>query len=261
MTRATQAGQFCWWSLMTKDVERANRFYRELFGWGLTTIEIPGEEPSLIYTSGRGGFAHPVPLEPGFPGPSHWIAYLTVADVDAACRSVERLGGKVCLPAFDIPTIGRTAVVEDPIGAAFHLFSSFDPSDASSMIGDATGDICWMELMADDITPLTPFYGELFGWSFSEPMDINGGDYISFEKDGVKLGGLFQRPAAIPAMPPAWMVYFSVPSVDDYIEKVKAAGGSIQVAKTPIPQTGFFACFQDPTGASAYLFEWTEQES
>jgi uncharacterized protein len=58
-------------------------------------------------------------------------------------------------------------------------------------------------------------------------------------------------------MQPAWMVYFSVASVDTAAEHVKALGGSIVVEKTAIPYTGFFACIADPTGAHSYLFELT----
>lgn len=263
MGEHTPVGQFCWWSLMTTDVERANRFYRDLFGWTLGTMAFPDGSTSTIYQAGRGGFANPVPLEDNFPGPSHWITYITVKDVEQACRHAEALGGTVCLPPFDIPTIGRTAVITDPAGAAFHVFEPFQEEEEISMIGNDPGEICWMELMVDDPMLVIPFYRDLFGWTFSEPMDINGGIYRSFSSGGGgghggggdNMGGIFQRPDDVPAMPPSWMVYFSVPSVDATARKVKALGGSILVEKTSIPHTGFFAGIADPTGAQTHLFE------
>ena len=250
-------GQFCWWSLMTTDVERASRFYRDLFGWTAGSMTFPDGSTSTIYQGGRGGFANPVPLEASFPGPSHWITYITVMEVDQACRRVEELGGAVCVPPFDIPSIGRTAVITDPAGAALHVFTPLAEEDGESMIGNGEGEICWMELMLDEPERVLPFYGDLFGWTFSDPMDINGGVYRSFSAGGDNLGGIFQRPAGVPPMPAAWMVYFSVDSVDTMSEKVKALGGYVLVEKTAIPHTGFFACIADPTGARSHLFELT----
>ena len=114
-----------------------------------------------------------------------------------------------------------------------------------------------MELMLYEPERVLPFYGDLFGLTFSDPMDINGGVYRSFSAGGDNLGGIFQRPAGVPPMPAAWMVYFSVDSVDTISEKVKALGGYVLVEKTAIPHTGFFACIADPTGARSHLFELT----
>jgi predicted enzyme related to lactoylglutathione lyase len=261
MTLKDQIGSFCWWSLMTKDVAKANEFYQQLFDWQLSELDIPGEDKATIYTTGKGGFGNPVPLDPDFPGPSHWIAYITVENVDEACKRAEALGGTVCVPPFDIPTIGRTAVINDPMGAAFHVFTPETNEDELNMIGNGPGEICWMELMVEDPAPLLSFYAELLGWQFSDPMLINGVEYISFEVNGEKVGGILQRPSTAPAMPPVWMNYFAVDSVDKYSEKVNALGGKIVMPKMEIPETGSFACMEDPTGAHAYLFEWTNQSN
>lgn len=257
MALKDQIGSFCWWSLMTKDVEKANDFYLKLFDWKLDEIDIPGEDKATIYISGKGGFGNPVPLEKDFPAPSHWMAYITVEDVDEACNRAEKLGGKVCVPAFDIPTIGRTAVIGDPIGSAFHVFTPANDEGELNMIGNGPGEICWMELMVDDPAPLLPFYSEMFGWKFSDPMPMNGGEYTSFEINGEKVGGIMKRPPNVPEMPPVWMNYFSVQSVDEWSEKAKSLGGKIVMPKMEIPDTGFFSCIEDPTGAHSYLFEMT----
>ncbi|MEM9092702.1 MAG: VOC family protein [Cyanobacteria bacterium P01_F01_bin.53] len=255
MTLKEQIGSFCWWSLMTKDVEKANTFYQQLFDWTLSDMEIPGHDDATIYAASKGGFGNPVPLEADFPGPSHWIAYIAVENVDETCKQVESLGGKVCVPAFDIPAVGRTAVITDPVGAAFHIFTPLNAEDDMNMIGNGPGEICWMELMVDDPSPLLPFYSELFGWKFSAPMPMNGGEYISFDIHGESVGGLFKRPPEVPAMPPLWLNYFTVASVDEWSKKAVALGGKIIMPKTEIPETGFFAYIEDPTGAHAYLFE------
>ncbi|MEO0647636.1 MAG: VOC family protein [Cyanobacteria bacterium J06650_10] len=254
-----QIGSFCWWSLMTKDVHQATSFYQKLFDWSLSDMEMPGEEDATIYAADNGGFANPVPLENDFPGPSHWIPYIVVKNVDETCQQIEKMGGKVCTSAFDIPTVGRTAVITDPVGAAFHIFTPENKEENLNMISNGIGEVCWMELMVDDPEPLLPFYAELFGWQFSEPMPMNGGEYTSFEINGAGVGGFLKRPPNAPAMPPVWMNYFAVNSVDQWSEKAATLGGKVVMPKTEIPETGFFSLIEDPTGAVSYLFEMKHQ--
>ena len=250
-----QIGSFCWWSLMTKDVNKANDYYTKLFDWQLSEVDLPGEENSTIYVASNGGFGNPVPLEQNFPHPSHWIPYIAVDSVDESCKHAESLGGTVCVPAFDIPTIGRTAVVTDPVGAAFHIFTPAQDDEDLNMIGNGSGEICWMELMVDEPAPLLSFYAKLFGWTFSEPMIMNESEYFSLTINGDMVGGLLKRPPSVPQMPPVWMNYFAVNSVDESSAKAEALGGEIVMSKTDIPETGFLSMMADPTGAQAYLFE------
>ena len=58
------------------------------------------------------------------PGsPAQWIPYMLVADVDATVKKVGKLRGKVFMPPFDVPTVGRIAVLADPQGAAFGIIA------------------------------------------------------------------------------------------------------------------------------------------
>ena len=49
--------------------------------------------------------------------PPAWGPYVTVDDVDAIAEQAEKLGGKVCIPPRDIPSVGRFTVIADPQGA------------------------------------------------------------------------------------------------------------------------------------------------
>ena len=55
--------------------------------------------------------------------PSHWSIYLHVADVDAAVARAVELGGSCCVPAFDVPGVGRIARLDDPSGAGFYVMT------------------------------------------------------------------------------------------------------------------------------------------
>jgi hypothetical protein len=54
--------------------------------------------------------------------PSHWLAYFTVADIDASVRAVRDGGGTVVREPEHTP-FGRIGTVRDPFGAEFGLHS------------------------------------------------------------------------------------------------------------------------------------------
>jgi hypothetical protein len=58
--------------------------------------------------------------QPGMP--AQWLPYVIVENVDDSAAKVAGLGGKVMAPPFDIPTVGRIAVILDPQGASIGLF-------------------------------------------------------------------------------------------------------------------------------------------
>jgi predicted enzyme related to lactoylglutathione lyase len=106
--------------LSTPDVETAERFYTELFGWRTEKVS-GGDMPYWgIYLGDRvnGGM---MPVDPDGGVPPHWLTYFGSADVDADAGKAGELGGQVMLPPMDVPG-GRIAVVRDPQGAMFGLF-------------------------------------------------------------------------------------------------------------------------------------------
>ncbi len=46
-----------------------------------------------------------------------WMSYIAVDDVDARVKKAQALGAKLMKPVFDIPGVGRIAVLTDPGGA------------------------------------------------------------------------------------------------------------------------------------------------
>lgn len=256
MALKDQLGTFSWFSLMTSDVREATKFYKNLLGWTSTEFEIPGHGASEIYVAAGKTFGNPVQLGDDETMPGHWIPYIAVDNVDSSCEKSGRLGGKVVVPAFDIPSIGRTAVITDPVGAAFHIYTPDDKSADMKMTGNEPGQVCWLELMINNPDAVIPYYGEMFGWKISEPMDMNGGSYQSLEICGDKLGGIMKRPPQVPETPPAWLAYMCVESVDKANKKAVSLGGKVVMPKTEIPDTGYFSLIQDPTGAFFYSFEF-----
>ena len=83
---------------------------------------------------------------------------MRVDDVDAAAGRAEEPEGRIVAPAFDIPEVGRMAVVADPQGAALSLFT---PTGEWEPTG---GVFVWDELMTTDVEDAKRFYGEVVGW-------------------------------------------------------------------------------------------------
>ncbi|MDH3473377.1 MAG: VOC family protein [Rhodospirillales bacterium] len=127
-------GTFIWNELATTDPEKAKAFYREIAGWTYedvdkTNPQEPAKQDAQAYTLCKVGDAMAggmMKMEgPQWQGiPPHWLSYLCVDDVDAAVAKVEPAGGSVKLQPFDVPTVGRIAVVGDPTGAVVCLMAT-----------------------------------------------------------------------------------------------------------------------------------------
>ena len=107
---------------MTADVERAKAFFAATVGWtfdGMNMADMGGAGTYWVaQADGKpvGGIMDMTGIVP--PGvPPHWLSYLEVDDIDARTAQVEAAGGSVVRPPFDIPGVGRIAILSDPTGA------------------------------------------------------------------------------------------------------------------------------------------------
>jgi predicted enzyme related to lactoylglutathione lyase len=121
--RANEPGTPTWNECVTPDVPTAVAFYTAVLGMGSEDMDMgeAGTYTVLHNALGRqvGGAMNP-PME-GVP--PHWNVYFNVEDVDASVTRAEELGGKTMAPAFDVPGVGRMAMVADPQGASFWLMA------------------------------------------------------------------------------------------------------------------------------------------
>ena len=109
-----EAGTLCWNELQVRDAEKAKTFYAALFPW--TLKESPEYTEFHIGEQAIGGMIQS--KAPDFV-PSSWMPYFAVEDCDAAVAKSESLGGQTHAPSFDVPNVGRMAVLADPQGAHF----------------------------------------------------------------------------------------------------------------------------------------------
>ena len=50
-------------------------------------------------------------------GPTGWFTNMAVDDSDARFASALAAGAELCMPVFEVPTVGRIAILQDPTGA------------------------------------------------------------------------------------------------------------------------------------------------
>ena len=110
-----------WCDLMTDDVDKARDFYTGIFGWS-TEVTDMGMGPYTAFMAGDrpvGGVMAKPPEAAG--APTAWTIYVTVDDVDESVAKVEAAGGTVLHGPFDVPTVGRFAVIRDPTGGVLGI--------------------------------------------------------------------------------------------------------------------------------------------
>ncbi|GGK54320.1 VOC family protein [Salinarimonas ramus] len=115
----TGHGQFHWNELMTKDIAASKAFYGEVLGW---TFEDMPMGDGTVYTVAMAGGQPAAGLfdmaSMTEAGPEGWFAYIAVDDLDAALAAARERGAIVYREPFDVPDVGRIAILADPRGAA-----------------------------------------------------------------------------------------------------------------------------------------------
>ncbi len=119
MTRPV-AGEFCWETLTTSDMDRSKTFWTSVAGWKTSS---GAGMPTFGVGEGMENQIADIQTAKG-PVPPNWLTFVVVAKIEPACETAAKLGGKVMMPAMAIPSIGRIAVVLDDQGSAIGLFET-----------------------------------------------------------------------------------------------------------------------------------------
>jgi predicted enzyme related to lactoylglutathione lyase len=114
----TAHGHFHWNELLTSDVERAKRF-GDTIGWTFQPMPMPDGATYWLAMMDGTPVAGIFPTNrPEYKGvPEAWMSYLAVDNVDARVKKAIAAGAKLMKPIFDIPDVGRLAILTEPGGA------------------------------------------------------------------------------------------------------------------------------------------------
>lgn len=237
----TGKGSFFWYELMTPDTKAAEAFYTAVVGW--TAAPFEGGDYT-VFSAGDQGVGGAMAAPQGVP--PHWIGYIHAADTDAAAASVERAGGKVMKPAWDVPGVGRMAAVADPQGAGFMLLTPSSNAERPKVAPNTPGHIGWHELHTTDWEKAWDFYSGQYGWEKDHAMDMGPmGTYQIFAEGGEQRGAMFNSPN-VPH--PIWLFYFNVDSVAAAQQRLEKAGGKVMMGPHEVPGGGWIIQAQDPQG-------------
>jgi predicted enzyme related to lactoylglutathione lyase len=244
----TPTGKFGWYELMTSDLAAAARFYSDVVGW--TTQQQPSTGGFDYTTFNLDSVGIAGMLDVG--GHTAWIGYIAVKDVDAHIEQIVQAGGKLWKPAADVPGMLRFAVLSDPQGAPFVIFTPNPAMPTPVRPAPPTpGTVSWQELYTSDLEAGFDFYQKLFGWTKLTDMDMGpAGIYRLFDQGDhlpMGAGGMMAKPAEFPSS--CWMFYFQVGPIHDAVQRVQAGGGTIWNGPTQVPGGGWIVNARDPQGA------------
>ncbi len=115
-------GAICWAELETRNVDACGKFYAKLFNWEPVAQTMPGMKYT-VFQAGKDMRAGMMPMNDKAPAqmPSHWTVYFGVDSCDKSAAQIQKAGGKLIVPATDIPEVGRFAMATDPQGAFFAI--------------------------------------------------------------------------------------------------------------------------------------------
>ena len=249
---ATDPGKFVWHDLTTGDVDSAKKFYSALLGWDYVDTTVLGRPYSVARLGKKAvaGLHAPNPERSG-KTPSHWLSYMSVADVDASVTKAKSEGGAVLAGPVEIGKIGRAAVLRDPQGAPFGLvhLSAGDPPDPTSPV---LGTFFWNEYLTHDLDATLAFYNGLVPYEVTATKTESGAGYAVL-KTGRARAGVFRVPDSQKDVPPNWLPYVFVTDPASLASRVAGLGGRVLLEPRPEYRKGSLAVVADPTGAVVAL--------
>ena len=112
----TNHGMIVWSELMTTEVEKAKAFYANSLGVTFEKFNDPEGKYWVAMAGGKPAWGI-MDMTARPDGPTGWFTYIGVDDVDARVKAAEAAGASLCMPVFDVPTVGRIAILQDVTGS------------------------------------------------------------------------------------------------------------------------------------------------
>lgn len=112
------------------------------------------------------------------------------------------------------------------------------------------GQIIHVEISAKDPQAAGNFYSSMFGWKVDYNREM---DYGMFEPPEVPAGGFPKIDGKMYNVGTV-LIYILTENIEGKLDQISKAGGKVVLPRTEIPQMGWFALFNDPTGNLVGLF-------
>jgi predicted enzyme related to lactoylglutathione lyase len=221
--------RFSRYLLRTTDVEAAAAFYDGVLGRR-------GDGIVLLHESAIARGARP-----------HWLGHIGARELGGAeavaARFVELRAMRLGPPAG----AGDFVVLRDAGGALVAMTDSAVESSAG---------VVWHQLNTREPSNAAANYSALFGWSFTEKLDL--GQLGRHQRFAFTIGGpnigMISDIEGRPEVHSHWLFFFSVPSLDVAVQRVRAHGG-IAIGPIELPNGARVAACDDAQGAAFGVVE------
>ena len=245
-------GSFIWYELLTADAKAAKSFYDNVMGWNIDAEAPPGGMDYRMINAADGQVGGVMQLNAEMiagGGKPVWLGYFGVDDVDAAVAGIVADGGAVHLPAFDIPGVGRLAMVADPQGVPFYVMRGASPESSTAYQRRGIGHVSWNELMTPDDAAALAFYEKRLNVTACGTMPMGEmGDYTFIangDSAGEAVGAVMRTP---PGAASGWGFYFRVPEIQAGKAAIEAGGGAVRSGPMQVPGGEWVLNATDPEG-------------
>lgn len=232
---ANVKGTPIWYELLTNDADASKAFYEEVIGWKVTSPEQGGVKGYRMFETDSGFVGGMMQLSAemraGGAKPT-WLFYVGVDDVDATAKKVAAKGGKVTMKPFDLPNVGRIAMISDPQDVPLYIMRGASEESSTAFDRHGMGKCNWNELATPDQEKGNAFYADVFGWTFPDKMKMPEGEYVFVAAGETTIGATMPRTERAPL---GWLFYFRTPDIDAAAERLKKAGGKVHAGPMEVP--------------------------
>ena len=158
--------------------------------------------------------------------PDLWSVYLATDDAEATVARAVEHGGQVMVPAMDVMTLGRMAVIVDVGGAVIGMWQPGEHR-GFGIIGEP-GTPAWFELHTRDYDASLDFYRDVFRWTTQVESDSPEFRYTTLDVGEEQCAGVMDAADFLPdGVPASWSVYFGVADTDVALSEIVALGGEV----------------------------------
>jgi uncharacterized protein len=112
---------------------------------------------------------------------------------------------------------------------------------------------CWIDTAQPDPLAGCAFYGDLFGWDFTDEMPSDSP--VRYFVGRLRGGKVAAVASSRDGAPPAWHTYIAVADADETAERVTRAGGHLTMPPMDVSDAGRMAVFTDPPGAALRVWQ------
>lgn len=247
-------GKFVWADLFTNDVERARKFYKQVFDWDWRIVTEEPQHYGLLYNDGEAiaGIVYRDAPD-GHSDYGRWVHFVSTADVRKTGSAIVGKGGEELLDPQSHAERGEFAIYAGAQREVFGVIhsSSGDPADYQGRVGDWI----WWQLFTRDVQAAVASYQALFGYEAFEKQDTPGVLTVHLSAHGYSRAAVGPLPDDAQSSP-TWIGFIRVGDMTRTLEKVVAEGGKVLLEPDREMRHGALAVIADPVGTLVGLLQW-----